>query len=297
MKILCCFLYMISHFGYPPGVKNLFTCLRKQKDLGFTAVELEGVYEADLTAVYDARKDLKKTCADLGLKVANFSPILPDLVSLDPRRREKALDLYQRGVELAVYFEADTVQMDSYTPPLRYRANLPYTGKIEYGKVHQVEVDPSFRWPDLWATLVDTTIRCNAMAKAADLKLVMEPRVGEIISNTDALLRLMDAVGDPNVGAILDTAHLHAQKEILPLSVEKLGRRIFYLHVADNDGRENQHRVPGEGSVDWTGVFTGLKKHSFNGYVAIDVGNVPEVDDAYRRSIRFLENIGKEVGL
>lgn len=286
---------MIGHFGYPPGVKNIFTCLRKQKELGFEAVELEGIYEDDLMAVYDARKDLKKTCADLGLKVANFSPILPDLVSLDKRRREKALDLYKRGVELAVYFEADTVQMDSYTPPLRYRGNLPYTGKIEYGKVYQVEVDPSFRWPDLWATLVDTTARCNALAKAAGLKLVMEPRVGEIVSNTDALLRLMDAVNDPNVGAILDTAHLHAQKEILTLSVEKLGRRIFYLHVADNDGRENRHLAPGEGSVDWTGVFTCLEKHGFGGYVAIDVGNVPDMDDAYRRSISFLENVEKEV--
>ena len=297
MKISCCFLYMISRFGYPPGLKNLFTCLRKQKELGFQYVELEGIYEEDLRAVHGARADLKKQCDDLGLVVANFSPILPDLVSLDTQRRDKALDLYKLGVELAVYFEASTVQMDSYTPPLKYRGNLPYTGVIEYGKVYEVEVDPSFRWAQLWHALVDSTARCNEMAKGAGLRLVMEPRVGEIISNTDALLRLMDAVGDMNVGAILDTAHLHAQKEILPLSVEKLNSRIYYLHVADNDGRENQHLAPGDGSIDWTGVFTCLKKHNFDGYTAVDVGNVPDVDDAYRRSIQFLERIEEEVGI
>lgn len=69
----------------------------------------------------------------------------------------------------------------------------------------------------------------------------MEPRVGEIVSNTDALLRLMDAVGDENFGALLDTAHLHAQKEILPLSIEKLSSRIYYVHVSDNNGRVNEH--------------------------------------------------------
>ena len=297
MKISCCYLYMIDHFGYPPKLENVFTSLRKQRELGFDYVELEGVYEDNLKEVYDARERLKTECDSLGLKITNFSPILPDLVSLDKQKRDHALDLYRLGVELAVYFQASTVQMDSYAPPLKYVGNRPYTGVIEYGTVYQVQVDPNFRWSDLWSVVVDSTARCNEMAKQADLKLVMEPRVGEIISNTDALLRLMDAVGDPNVGAILDTAHLNAQKEILPLSIEKMGSRIYYLHVADNDGRENQHLVPGDGAIDWHGVFTCLKKHHFDGYVAVDVGNVPDTDDAYRRSIRFLKDLEKELGV
>jgi sugar phosphate isomerase/epimerase len=125
----------------------------------------------------------------------------------------------------------------------------------------------------------------------------MEPRVGEIISNTDALVRLMDAVGDENFGAILDTAHLHAQKEILVLSVEKMAGRIYYLHVADNDGRENQHLALGDGTIDWRGLFACLRKHRFDGYVAIDVGRIPEVDDAYRRSLRFLRDLEKDLAI
>lgn len=288
---------MISHFGYPPKVEDLFTCLRKLRDLGFEYVELEGVYEDNLKAVSRSRHALKKACDDLGLKVVNFSPILPALVSLDSRERERALDLYKTGVELAVHFEACTVQMDSYTPPLKYIGGQPYANAIDYGMRHRIEVDPAFRWPDLWDILVDSTARCNEMAKEADMKLVMEPRVGEIVSNTDALLRLMDAVDDTNLGAVLDTAHLNAQKEILVLSVEKLRDRTYYLHVADNDGQENQHLALGDGSIDWMGVFTCLKKHNFNGYVAIDVGRVPDVDEAYRRSLRFLKEIEKKVGI
>jgi len=288
---------MINHFGYPPKLEELFKSLHMEKELGFEYVELEGIGEKNLREVYDSRKELKKECENLGLKVVNFSPILPDLVSLDKQKREKALQLYEMGIELAVYLEASTVQMDSYTPPLDFIGELPYKEAISYGKQYQVKVDPAFRWSELWDVLVDSTLKCNSMAKDANLKLVMEPRVGEIISNSDALLRLMEAVNDPNFGAILDTAHLNAQKEILVLSVEKMGGRIYYLHVADNDGRENQHLALGEGNIDWKGLFTCLKKHQFEGYVAIDVGNVPQVDEAYRCSIKFLQEIEKEVGI
>lgn len=53
---------------------------------------------------------------------------------------------------------------------------------------------------------------------------------------------------------------LYAQKEILPLSIEKLGTRIYYLYVSDNDGRVNEHLGLGKGTIDWEGIFTALKK-------------------------------------
>jgi sugar phosphate isomerase/epimerase len=65
--------------------------------------------------------------------------------------------------------------------------------------------------------------------------------VGENVSNTDAMLRLFDAIPDRNFGAVLDTGHQNAQKEILPLSIEKLRDRIFYVDVSDKDGRTNTH--------------------------------------------------------
>ena len=134
-------------------------------------------------------------------------------------------------------------------------------------------------------------------AKQAGLRFCVEPRVGELLSNTDAILRMMDAVGDGNFGAVLDTAHLNAQKEILALSVEKLGNRIFYVHAADNDGRVNDHLAAGRGTVDWDGVFQGLYKHGFSGYVAVDVGMVPDIDDQYRESLEFLTKMAEKHGL
>ncbi len=297
MKISCCWLYAISKYGYPPSLPDTYRALGEMAALGFSNVELEGVREENLRAVYRERRELKRRCEDLGLTVVNFCPVLPHLVHPEKARRGHALDLFRLAVEAATFFGCETIQTDSYTPPLEFVGEAPYREAIRYGKRFQVKVDPAFRWDDLWGWLVESIGACAEEADRAGLKCCLEPRVGEIVSNTDALLRLMDAVGHDNFGAVLDTGHQHAQKEILPLSVEKLGNRIQYLHVSDNDGQTNHHLALGRGTVDWDGVFLALKKHGFSGYVAVDVGGVPDLDAQYRESKLFLENLAARLGV
>jgi sugar phosphate isomerase/epimerase len=295
MKISCCWLFAISKYGYPPSLPDTHRALEEMEALGFKNVELEGVGEENLRAVYEARKELKKRCEDLGLTVVNFCPVLPDLVHPEKARRVHALDLFKLGVETAGSLGCEMVQTISATPPLTFVGETPYKDALAYGQRYQVKVDPAFRWDDVWGWLTDSMGACADEADRAGLTLCLEPRVGEIISNTDALLRLMEAVDSDNFGAVLDTGHLHAQKEILPLSVEKLGSRIRYVHASDNDGQTNQHLAPGTGTVDWEGVFLALKKHAFAGYVAVDVGNVPKLDAAYTASKTFLEDLARRL--
>jgi len=298
MKISCCWLYAISKYGYPVGVGDIPAALEAMADLGFHYVELEGASAGDnLLQVHSERQALKALCEAKGLQVVNFCPVIPELVSLDERERQRGYDLFQVAVELARYFQCATIQIDSYTPPLKFLGERPYKEMLNYGIEFRVAVDPAFRWEEQWRVLVETFQRCAAVARQAGLPFCLEPRVGEMISNTDALLRLMDHVGADNFGAVLDTAHQHAQKEILPLSVEKLGSRIMYLHVADNDGKINEHKALGEGTVDWEGVFTALKKHHFHGYVAVDIGRLPDMDAAMRRSIAYLQDLLPRLGI
>jgi sugar phosphate isomerase/epimerase len=297
MKISCCWLYAITKYGYPPSIDNTFKVLGEMKKLGFENVELEGVRRENLLAVYGRRHELKQFADGEGLKIINFCPILPGSVSLEKKEREESWGLFQRGIEIANLFGCATIQGDSFTPPLRFRGDSPYKESIGFGKHFAVEIDPAFEWPRLWDAMAESFSRLTREAKKAGLRFCVEPRVGELLSNTDAILRMMDAVGDENFGAVLDTAHLNAQKEILPLSVEKLGKRIFYVHAADNDGRTNDHLAPGRGTVDWEGVLKGLKKHNFPGYIAVDVGMVPDLDAQYREAAAFLKNLAAKYAL
>jgi sugar phosphate isomerase/epimerase len=297
MKISCCWLYAISKYGYPPSLPDTHRALEDMAALGFSSVELEGVREDNLRAVHGERNALKQRCDDLGLRVVNFCPVLPDLVHPEKARRVHALDLFKLAVETATFFGCETIQTDSYTPPLEFVGDAPYREAIDFGKRFQVKVEPAFRWNDVWGWLVDSIGACADEADRAALKFCLEPRVGEIVSNTDALLRLMDAVDNDNFGAVLDTGHQHAQKEILPLSIEKLAGRVHYLHVSDNDGQTNQHLALGRGTVDWDGVFMALKKHGFSGHVAVDVGRVPDLDAQVRESKVFLEELATRLGV
>ncbi|WP_073345599.1 sugar phosphate isomerase/epimerase family protein [Caldanaerobius fijiensis] len=297
MKISYCWLYAINRYGYPPTIDNAIKALEEMHDMGFKYVEVEGVGNENMREVYENRRLIKEKCDELGLKIINFCPILPDIASMNKELRERAFEAYELGVETAKYFQAETVQTDSFTPPLKFKGDIPYKEAINYGKVFNVEIDPAYDWEEHWGIIVESYRKCSDIAEKNGMKFCLEPRVGELISNTDAFLRLYDHVGSKNFGMVLDTGHQHAQKEILPLSVEKAGKKIFYVHVSDNDGRINEHLALGEGTIDWEGVFTALKKHDFNGYVAIDIGGVKDLRESYISSKNYLVNLFKKLNI
>jgi len=297
MRIGICWLYAISKYGYPPSLADTFKVIREMADLGFKYIELEGVGEENLREIYENRNDLKKLCDDLGLLVHNFCPVLADIVSLEKEKRERAKDLFKLGVELANFFGCETIQTDSFTPPLKFIGDRPYKEMVDFGLQFKVEIDPSFSWDEQWKVLVDTFKFCAAEARKANLRFCLEPRVGEMICTTDAILRLMDWVEDENLGAVFDTGHLNAQKEILALSVEKLGKRIFYVHLSDNDGRVNEHLGLGKGNIDFEEITKGLLKHNFKGVIGLDIGRIPNLDEEIRASREYLLNIFDRLGI
>jgi sugar phosphate isomerase/epimerase len=66
------------------------------------------------------------------------------------------------------------------------------------------------------------------------------------------LLRYVD--GAP--GICMDTNHANLG-EPLAQAVTALGDRIATLHISDNDGVEERHLMPGQGTIDWA-EFVGL---------------------------------------
>ena len=297
MRIGICWLYAISKYGYPPSLADTFKVIREMADLGFKYIELEGVGEENLREIYENRRDLKNLCDDLGLVVHNFCPVLPDIVSLEKGKRDKAKDLFKLGIELANFFGCETIQTDSFTPPLKFIGDRPYKEMVDFGLQFKVEIDPSFSWDEQWKVLVDTFKFCAREAKKANLRFCLEPRVGEMICTTDGILRLMDWVEDENLGAVFDTGHLNAQKEILALSVEKLGNRIFYAHFSDNDGKVNEHLGLGKGNIDFEEIIKGLLKHNFKGVIGLDIGRIPNLDEEVKASRGYLLNIFEKLGI
>jgi sugar phosphate isomerase/epimerase len=299
-RVNLAWLYAITRYGYPPPIDNMFRVVDDAVRLGFKAIELEVVGERNLREIEEHRKELKDYIVDKGLAVVNVAAIFRELLSPDENIRSKALEWFAKTANLALYFNAPMVQIDTFTPPIDFIGAKPYSTAIVFGEKYRVRIPPNFSWRSFWRMLVEVIKRCSFVARDHGLLLSIEPRIGETISNSDAMLRLLDEVNEDNLGAVLDTGHLHAAKELIPLSIEKLGEKILYVHISDNDGRDNYHWSPGKGTIDWESVFEGLKRHRFKGYIAIDVGGQDikdRLDEEVIEAKKFVEEMGKKYSL
>jgi len=290
-------MYVINKYGFPPKLGDIYKGIKEMSNLGFKFIELEGVGKDNLMEIINNKSSLLKLCDNLGVKIANFAILLPDVFSMNTSVKENALRLFERGVETAKYLNSDFIWIDSFMPPVEIKSGKTFAQTIEFGTQVKVKIPSGFIWSDFWDNFVKSVKRCSQIAENYEIPLLIEPRTGEVISNSDALLRVIELVGSKNLGAILDTAHLHAAKEILPLSIEKLGEKIKYVHIADNDGRDDRHLIPGDGTIDWKEVFISLKKLGFNGYYATDLEKLPNYDQSFLECKKFLEDYGNKLSL
>ena len=297
-----CWLYAITKYHYVPSLEEILAAINDAKRLGFQFMELEGV-GPQLHTVAENRAKIKRRCETNSVKLIDFVPVLPDTMSADPEKRRKALKDFQLGCELGAYFETGMVQADTFHLPVHVEP--PYDISREFAFAYSppsVAIDPAFDfWHFFENILVSSIAECNDLAKEHGLKLCIEPRTWENISNTWALELLMREIGSKNLGAVLDVAHLAAQKMSPVQCVEMLGERIFYVHASDSNFMTEDHLEIGTGSVDWESLLRVLNKHGYKGFVSIDIGGKeelrPRLDTLYVNSKNYLENLMTNLGL
>jgi len=301
LKFCCAWLYAISkykRYGECFKIPDILNALEQIKQLGFDTTEIEAMGKKNLEEEWNAREIIKEKLDYLDLKVNNLCAVFPELTE---NNWKNYIPLFEKSADLANYLECETIQLDSHMPPVKYVTERPYDDTIKFDVEVKIKIenDPNgFNWDSHWKNMVNSIKKCDDIAQDRRLRLCLEPRVHESISNTDAILRLFDWVNSDNFGAVLDTGHLHAQKEIIPLSVEKLREKIFFVHASDNNGRTNQHLGVGRGNIDWEGTLKALKKYNYNDYIAIDIGNLPEnynLDQEIKGSIKYLKNLNKQL--
>lgn len=87
-------------------------------------------------------------------------------------------------------------------------------------------------------------------------------REDEIYSAED-LIDLADTLG---TGICLDTGHANMMGLDIPAFIEKCGERLIATHIADNNGLEDQHMLPGFGNIDWENIIPAFRKH-YSGFL------------------------------
>lgn len=139
------------------------------------------------------------------------------------------------------------------------------------------------------AWLVEALQRCCVEAQRYGVRIALEPinRYETTLINTVAEgLALIERVGSPNMGLLLDTYHMNIEEPILEESILACGERIFHFHVADSN---RWH--PGAGHLDFGSLLAALYNTGYAGYVSGEFMPLPDAATAAERGIAHLRGL------
>lgn len=110
----------------------------------------------------------------------------------------------------------------------------------------------------------------------------------ELIPNTlsrpDVLVHFVEDVLDAGAASVcLDTGHAHLGGDVVD-AIETVSEHIAALHAHDNHGREDEHLVPFDGTIDWPGALTALQKIGYEAPVVLELGPQGSTIETLRRA-------------
>jgi sugar phosphate isomerase/epimerase len=123
-----------------------------------------------------------------------------------------------------------------------------------------------------WETLVKAYSAGVKIAKKYGLKMSIECFTMSLVASPNAMVKLLDDVGDADFGIQLDTNHLVAQQTDVEYAIFMLGgKRIFNVHCKDNDGVSRGNIPAGCGIIDYTAVIEALKNVGYEGNLTVEL--------------------------
>jgi sugar phosphate isomerase/epimerase len=272
--------------------------------MGFKATSLWASQPKILEEYYTKNtvRGLRELLESSGLELLEFTSINSDLTSLENEASKRGWEMYQKAVEVAKDLGTSIINLLGHYPPLGI--SMMDFNRLWVAPVFKTKMptDPDF-WEKTWENYVDVVGRCVDLAAENGLRVTLEPHPFMIVSNSDALLRLFDAIKSESLGITFDTALSKSANEISEIVIFKMGRRIFNVHVSDNLGNITSplHLTPGKGSIYWEGVLKTLKIVGYNGFLELELMQMISDEETFReenqRAIDYMKEAGKRVDI
>lgn len=293
-QIVCAYLYSITKYGYPPKASDSLKHIEEMAAIGFSSIELEGIREEHLMEVFNSRMLIREKIVELKLSVPYFCVVLPGLTSLDEHERDKQLELFDKGCQIAQLLGAKGVLDNAPLPPFNFPKDIPIVRHYDEDVLSSAYLPKNVSWKKIWEQMIETYRTACDIASKYKLNYLMHPAVGVLSSTTDGFLYFHDAVKRDNLKFNLDTANQFVMKDNLSLSISRLVDHVDYIHISDNRGNKVEHLPIGDGNIRWDVFFETLDSLGFKGHFGIDIGGdeskVEDLDTAYKNAANFISD-------
>ncbi|MDQ3327533.1 MAG: sugar phosphate isomerase/epimerase [Chloroflexota bacterium] len=282
--------------------------IRRIAGLGFSNVELIAWDAAALDEHYTPQRveALKRLLTDEGLTLSEFVSTPAGAGSPDATRRAAAVEYFKRVVDTAAALGTTMVNSVVSTP---FDLSFPVLLELPESQEVTVELPRGLDWADGYKGYVETLQQCCAVCEEAGLRYALETHPHRWATTALSLLRLIEDVGSPVLGANLDPSHLFPCGDLPQVAVYQLGPNVYHTHFSDNDGQTNAHWRPGKGKIDWSATLQALQDIGYDGVISIELEDVPGraskanpvAGDAFDRenqdTMRYLSGLAENVGI
>ena len=288
--------FLFALYGDKVFFKEILEGAEKAVSLGFDSLRLEVYCDEEYEAYTKQNiRVMRERYTELGLLSDYFVACAPrnKLATLNPDIRREGLRDFERITEITYDFAmADTVSLVCGAPN---EAVAAFMNTYPGAPPSLLKMPDSISWDEVWKTYVDTVAKCLEMCTKKGLKMSIEPLPMTVMSNTDSYLRLKSEIGSDKLGIVMDTAHLHYQRESLPVSIEKVKGQLMCFCVCDNNGAEDWHMPPGKGSIDWAECIKTLKKIGYDGTLDLEINVAGDVGLEYSAAKAYLDALLTEI--
>lgn len=170
-----------------------------------------------------------------------------DLIHADPYYRDMAVEYLKEIIDMVSALGGDFFTL------------VP----SEVGKVVAMDT-PEQEWK--WA--VEGIRKVAKHGKKKGIKIGLEPLnrfETNFLNRHDQAIKLMEDVGEENVGVCLDAFHINIEEADPYDAIRKTAPYLVDFHIADNN-----RRAPGEGSWDWKKLIKTLKDSGYKGQLTVE---------------------------
>lgn len=304
MKLGCavgCFTY--PH--YDPPYEN---AIRKIGELGFDGLELIVAEKRHLTQYYtpDRTKELKNMYKSYGMElsqIALYADVVTGLMETDEKVKQETYDLFKKGVELALELETDKINIVSNWPN-EFSVSSSYLpshihpyGTAPFSPKLKMDMPRNYDAKGAWDNYLESLQVLTEICEENKMDFLVEGHANVVVGTTDAFLRASDQISSSHFGTNFDTAWQLLQREYLPWSVYKLGKKIRHVHLRDGDGMLCYSYPPGMGIIDWNGFVKALLDIGYEGFLSFELAGFEESDKYIKAAKEYMERILIEEGV
>lgn len=236
---------------------NLEEAVEHAATAGYDAIDIWGgrphAYRTDLRE-HDIRQ-LRTLLDNFGLEIASFIPAqfhYPTTLC-HPRKS----------------IRMDSIQYMTLCVETAARLGAPIMSVGAGRSLHDQSEDEG------WDLLAESLFRICEFASNYEMLIAIEPAdtfESNLINTTIQAMDMIDQLGCDNLGVLFDTGHAFVVGEDTPTAIENLGDRLLHLHLSDNDGKRDQHLIPGKGEYDFQALIRALRLALYDGFLTAELG-------------------------